>query len=70
MIHSVPNSDRVAAPWALTNRWLDWFCETSAAVLRRGWRLCGLGNDTPELWMSQEWLDEYQRRSREHPDGA
>ena len=70
MTHSVPNSDRFAAPWALTSRWVDCFCETSAAVLRRARRVCGLGNDMPELWMSQEWLEEYERRSRKQPDGT
>lgn len=70
MIHSVPNADRVAVPWALTNRWPDWLCRACTAALVRVRLLGGFGSGTGELWMSREWLEEFERRSRKHSDGV
>jgi hypothetical protein len=69
MTHSVPNTNRVATPWALTDQPLGWLCQVATAVVRGLLRLCGLGNATPELRMSREWLEEYARRTRKQPDG-
>ena len=68
MIHSFPNTDRVAALWAPTGRWLDAICQAAMAALRGGLRVHGIGNGAPELRMSREWLDEYERHARKHPD--
>ena len=38
------------------------------AALRGGLRVHGIGNGAPELRMSREWLDEYERHARKHPD--
>ena len=70
MIHSVPSTGRVAAPWPLSSRWADRLGQTVTAVLRRVLRRCGLGNDMPELGMSREWLEEHERQSRKHSDGV
>jgi hypothetical protein len=68
MIHSIPNTDRVVAHWSLTSRWLEWLSQDAAAILGGVLGLCGLGNDIPELRMSREWLEEYERRSAKQPD--
>jgi hypothetical protein len=68
MIHSIPTADRVAAPWALTSRWLDRLYQAATSVVRVVPRLRCLQNGTPELRMSQEWLEEHERQSRKHPD--
>jgi hypothetical protein len=70
MIHSVPSAERVAALWPSTGRSLDRVGQVVGAALRWALRLCGFGNGMPELRMSREWLDEYERRSRKHLDGV
>jgi hypothetical protein len=70
MIHGVPNDGRIAVPWTLTSRWVDWFFERPVAALRRAGRACGLGREVPQLRMSDEWLEEYERQSRKHPNGT
>jgi hypothetical protein len=65
MIHSVLSTDRVAAPWPLTSRWLDRLGHAATAVLRWVLRLCTSRND---MRMSQEWLVEHERQSCKHSD--
>ncbi|HVG67769.1 MAG TPA: hypothetical protein VM785_06220, partial [Gaiellales bacterium] len=59
MIHSVPDTDRIATPWPSTDRWLDRLMQTATAVMRWALRRCGFGS-MPELRMSREWLAEYE----------
>ncbi|MGE3509813.1 MAG: hypothetical protein AB7N65_13120 [Vicinamibacterales bacterium] len=68
MIHTVPNTERMAAPFALTIRWLDSLRHAAPAVVWTVLRQCGLGTGTPELRMSREWLDEHERHARKHDD--
>jgi hypothetical protein len=70
MIHSIPHTDRVAAPSPGVGRRLERLGHGVTAVLRWALRLSGCGRGGPELWMSREWLEEYEGRSRQHPDGA
>jgi hypothetical protein len=69
MMHSVPNTERVAPPWALPGRWLDGLRQFAGAVLLGALRLRGFASDTPELRMSPEWLEEHEQRARKHPEG-
>jgi hypothetical protein len=69
MIHSVHSAHRVAAPWPLTSRTLEWASQAATAVLSWMGRLRSPWNDTPELRMSREWLEEYERHSRKHHIG-
>lgn len=68
MIHSIPSTDTIAAPWTSTGRWSDALRQSATTVVNGVLRLCGAAGATPELWMSRDWLDEYDRRSRKHPD--
>jgi hypothetical protein len=70
MIHSVSNTDHAAAPWSVTRRWADWLGRAGAVVVHHGWRLWGSANAAPDMWMSREWLDEYERRSPKHPEAT
>jgi hypothetical protein len=70
MIGTVPSTDRVTAPWVLPSRWLDWLHQAATAVLHVALRLSGFEKGPPELRMSREWLEEYERRCRKHPDGV
>jgi hypothetical protein len=70
MIQSVLNSDRGGAPWSLAGRWVDWLGRAGAAVVHGGLRLWGGRPRAPEIWMSREWLDEYERRSPKHPEAS
>jgi hypothetical protein len=70
MIRSVPNTDRVAAPWAPVGRELEWVRHAAAAVLRAALRHLRRGTGAPELRMSREWLEEYERRSRKRSGEA
>jgi hypothetical protein len=69
MIRSVHSAHRVAAPWLLTSRTLEWASQAATAVLSWMKRLRSLGSDTPELRMSREWLEEHERQSRKHHIG-
>jgi hypothetical protein len=68
MIHSLPNTYQVGAPWALTSRWLDWHRRFATAALHGVLRLCRFRGGLPELRMSPEWLEEYERCSGRHRD--
>jgi hypothetical protein len=69
MIHSVPSATRVAAPWPSAGRWFDRLGQVVGALVQWASRWCGFWSGMPEMRMSRDWLEEYERRSRKHPDG-
>jgi hypothetical protein len=68
MSHSVPHTGRVAVPWGLTSRRVDWLGGLASAVLRRALGVWKFNHRTPRLHVSDEWLEEYERRSHGRSD--
>jgi hypothetical protein len=68
MIHSVPRTDRVVAPWPLLSRSFDWLGQTGTAVLHWAMLCCGLIYEMPDVRMSEDWLSEHEHQSAKHPD--
>jgi hypothetical protein len=64
MIHTVSDAGRIAAPWGLAGRRLDWLGGLVSAVLRRTLTVWTFNDGNPRLHVSAEWLDDYARRSR------
>jgi len=67
MAHALQGSGPVARPWPAPARWVVWFAAAAAVVKSAVGQRRRRSND---LWMSQAWLDECERRSSRHPEGA
>jgi hypothetical protein len=68
MIHAVSILGRLAKPPLPTTRWLDWFGRGATAALGALLHLHEVAHLFPKPRMSQEWLDDYARRSHKHAD--
>jgi hypothetical protein len=66
----IQSGDPLAAGWPLTGRSGERLERAATAALRWVVRRCGLGSAPPELWMSREWLEERELRSRTNHDGV
>jgi len=64
-MHSVSRSDRLTV-WPSTARWLEGIARTAIAVVRRVARNPRIEAESSDLYMSREWLEEFERRSAKH----
>jgi hypothetical protein len=66
MSHSVSRSDRLTAAWPPAARWLEWLARTLAAAVSRVASERAASDDTMEMYMSREWLEEFEKRFAKH----